>query len=56
MIKSTIWRYVYNKYKSTSFCMYGGVIIDLYNGILSMFFESPEKLYNPALSKEYVRT
>lgn len=34
--------------------MYGGAILDLFNLALRNFVEQPDKLYSPALAREYV--
>ncbi|XP_066140081.1 uncharacterized protein [Euwallacea fornicatus] len=54
VIVSTIWRYVYNGfYKTRNTCMYGGLIIDIFDIFMWKFLHCPNQLYAPAVIKDY---
>ncbi|KAJ3646283.1 hypothetical protein Zmor_023876 [Zophobas morio] len=54
VIMATIWRYVYNEfYRTHRSCMYGGLILDLYDLILYKFTMNPYQIYGPAVVKDY---
>ncbi|KAH0810866.1 hypothetical protein GEV33_011924 [Tenebrio molitor] len=54
VIMATIWRYVYNEfYRTQKSCMYGGLILDLYDLFLYKFTMKPYQIYGPAVVKDY---
>ncbi|EFA07736.1 uncharacterized protein LOC103314581 [Tribolium castaneum] len=54
VIMATIWRYVYNEfYRTPKSCMYGGLILDLFEHFLYKFTTKPYQIYGPAVVKDY---
>ncbi|KAK9882996.1 hypothetical protein WA026_001211 [Henosepilachna vigintioctopunctata] len=54
VVMSTIWRYAYNhRYETYKSCMYGGILLDMYEQFLWKFTHAPDQLYATVIARDY---
>lgn len=51
LLKATIWRFITKRYDSASWCMHGGIILDVFNMVLRDLTGKPPDAYYSVSTK-----